>query len=160
MIASRPGWNRTNESFVWLSPGEKKMEPNQLFLICIWWWILLWLILVSVKMLMPLFFFCKTQVPDPASRDLWCHQHCHISCSNYWKIRRKKVPWFSFTFSLVMKIVLDLLKWLKETSFYEKKKRIIMKTWPLHKKKVHIKKKESSWIFRIKEKLILKKIFL
>ena len=32
-----------------------------------------------------------------------------------------KVPWFSFTFKLVIKMVLDVLKWLKETSLYEKK---------------------------------------
>ena len=32
------------------------------------------------------------------------------------------------SFYLVIKIVLDLLKWLKETSFYEKKKELIIKT--------------------------------
>ena len=72
----------------------------------------------------------------------------------------KKVPWFSFSFSLFIKIILDLLKWLKETTFYEKKKEIIIKTWTLHKREDHIKKKESSWIFWIQEKLILKMIFL
>ena len=36
--------------------------------------------------------------------------------------KTKKVPCFSFTFSLVIKIVLDLLKWLKE-----KNGKIIMK---------------------------------
>ena len=37
---------------------------------------------------------------------------------------------------------LDLLRWLKETSYYEKKKEIIKKAWTLHKGKVHIKKRE------------------
>ena len=90
VIPSRPGWSRTNDPFVWLSPGEKKMGPNQLFLICIWWCIWSWLIWVSVKMLMSLFFSAKLKVPDPASRDLWCHQHCHISCRTIEKSKRKK----------------------------------------------------------------------
>ena len=68
------------------SPGEKKMGPNQLFFIwCIWSW-LLWL---SVKILMSFFGFCKIQVADPHSRDLWCDQHWHISCCNNWKNRDK-----------------------------------------------------------------------
>ena len=34
---SRPRWSRTHSLFVWLSPGEKKMRPNQLFFMwCIW----------------------------------------------------------------------------------------------------------------------------
>ena len=37
-------------------------------------------------------------------------------------------------------MVLGLLKWLQETNFYERKKEII-KTWTLHERKVHIKKK-------------------
>ena len=40
-------------------------------------------------------------------------------------------------------MVLDLLKWLKEISFYEIKKEIIIKTLTLHKRKAHIKKKET-----------------
>ena len=38
------------------------------------------------------------------------------------KKSEKKVASFGFTICLVIKMVLDLLKWLKETSFYEKKK--------------------------------------
>ena len=44
-------------------------------------------------------------------------------------------------------MVLDLLKWLKETSFYEKKKEIIKKTWTLHKTKVNMKKRERFYEF-------------
>ena len=44
-------------------------------------------------------------------------------------------------------MVLSLLKVLKETSFYERKKSIIIKTWTLHERKVHIKKKGWVWIF-------------
>ena len=44
-------------------------------------------------------------------------------------------------------MVLDLLKWVKETSFYEKKKKIIIKGSTLHKRKVHIKKKEIVYEF-------------
>ena len=40
-------------------------------------------------------------------------------------------------------MVLDFLKWLKETSFYAKKKKIIIKTRILHKRKVRIKKKKE-----------------
>ena len=60
---SRPRWSRKSIPFVWVSPGEKKMGPNQLFLVwCIW----SWLIWVSVKILITFFGFCKVQVPDPA----------------------------------------------------------------------------------------------
>ena len=44
-------------------------------------------------------------------------------------------------------MVLDLLKWVKETSFYEKKKKNIIKASTLHKRKVHIKKKEITYDF-------------
>ena len=37
---------------------------------------------------------------------------------------------------------LDLLKWLRETSFYEINKEIIIKTQTLHKREVYMKKKE------------------
>ena len=80
---SRLRWSRKSIPFVWLSPGDKKMGMNQLFLVwCIW----SWLIWVSVKILMTLFGFGKIQVPDSASGDLWWHQHGHISCFNPWKI--------------------------------------------------------------------------
>ena len=44
-------------------------------------------------------------------------------------------------------MVLDLLKLFKETTFYEKKKEIIIKTLTLHKREVHIKKKERVYDF-------------
>ena len=48
-------------------------------------------------------------------------------------------------------MVLDILKWLKETSFYEKGKKL----WNhelLHKRKVHIKKKKRVYeLFRIRK---------
>ena len=44
-------------------------------------------------------------------------------------------------------MVPDIVKWLKETSFYENKKKIIIRTWTLHKWKVHIKKKERVYEF-------------
>ena len=70
------------QCFVWLSTGEKKMAPNQLFFDwCIW----SWLISFSVKILITFFYFCKIQVLGPASRNLWWHQHGHISCCNPWK---------------------------------------------------------------------------
>ena len=53
-------------------------------------------------------------------------------------------------------MVLGLLKWLKDTRFYKRKKGIIIKAWTLHERKVHIKKKEEFMDFRIKEKLILR----
>ena len=53
---------------------------------------------------------------------------------------------------LVIKMVLGLLKWFKETSLYERKKEIIIKTLTLLAKKVLIKQKGR---VRIKEKLIL-----
>ena len=53
------GWSSTSKPFVWLSPGQKTMGPNQLFLICIWWCSWSWLIRVSVKTLMSLGFFLQ-----------------------------------------------------------------------------------------------------
>ena len=41
-------------------------------------------------------------------------------------------------------MVLDLLKWLKETSFFEKKKEM-KKHEHLHKRKVQIKKRERTY---------------
>ena len=75
VIPSRPRWSRKNILFVWLSPGEKKVGPNQLFLYGVfdhrwhefqlkYWWLC--------------FDFCKIQAPDPVSGDLWWHQHGHI----------------------------------------------------------------------------------
>ena len=119
VIPSRPRWSRTSNPFVWLSPREKKWDPTNYFLYGVfdlgwyefqlkYWW--LW------------FVFCKIQVPDPAWKDLWCHQHGHISCCNHWKIREKKFLYSVFTFFLVIIMILGLLKCLEETSFYERKK--------------------------------------
>ena len=84
---SRLRWSRKSIPFVWVSPGEKKMGPNQLFLVwCIW----SWLIWVSVKILMTLFGFGKIQEPDLASGDFRWHQHGHIPCFNPWKISAQK----------------------------------------------------------------------
>ena len=87
VIPSIPRWSRTSNPFVWLSPRQKKWDPTNYFLYGVfdlgwyefqlkYWW--LW------------FSFCKIQVPDPAWKDLWCHQHGHIWCCNHWKIREKK----------------------------------------------------------------------
>ena len=56
-------------------------------------------------------------------------------------------------FSLVIRMVLGLLKWLKETRFYERKKNILIKTWTLHERKVHIKKNWRFYEFSDKEKV-------
>ena len=87
VIPSRPGWSRKSIPFVWISPGQKKMGPNHLFLAWCIWSLLIWL---SIKIMMTFLGFCKIQVPDPASRELWWHQQSHISCYNLWKIREKK----------------------------------------------------------------------
>ena len=44
-------------------------------------------------------------------------------------------------------MVLDLLKWLKETGFFEKKRKLLRKHKLLHKRKVHIKKIERAQEF-------------
>ena len=49
-------------------------------------WRLIW---VSVNTLTYCFGFCKTEVPDSVSRDLWCHPNCHISCCNHWNSEKK-----------------------------------------------------------------------
>ena len=53
-------------------------------------------------------------------------------------------------------MVVMVLKWLKETRFYEEKKEIIITTRTLHERKVHVKKKVEFMKFRITEKLILR----
>ena len=50
-------------------------------------------------------------------------------------------------------MVLGLLKCLRETRFCERKKEIIMKTWPLDERKVHIKKKGRVYEFSDKGKI-------
>ena len=61
---------------------------------------------------------------------------------------------FLIQFSLVIRIDLGLLKWLKEIRFCEKKKEIIMKTWNFAQ--------QESWYWeekkrlRVTEKLILR----
>ena len=51
------------------------------------------------------------------------HLKCWWLCFGFCKIQVPEVPLFSFrfTFSLVTRMVLGLLKWLKETRFYNKK---------------------------------------
>ena len=50
-------------------------------------------------------------------------------------------------------MVLSLLKWLKETRFYERKNEIIIKIWTLHERKVHIKKEGRVYEFADKGKV-------
>ena len=38
------------------------------------------------------FSFCKIEVPDYVSRDLWYHQNWHVLYSNHWKFREKRFP--------------------------------------------------------------------
>ena len=49
-------------------------------------------------------------------------------------------------------MVLGLLKSLKETGFYDRKKKIIIKAWTFHEKEVHIKKK--GWVYGFSDKEI------
>ena len=53
-------------------------------------------------------------------------------------------------------MVLGLLKWLKETSFFERKKEIIIKTWTLHERKVHIKERGRVYEFSDKGEVDIK----
>ena len=50
-------------------------------------------------------------------------------------------------------MVLGLLKWLEEKNFYDGKKETIIKAWPLHKRKTHIKKKGRVYEFSDKVKV-------
>ena len=91
VIPWRPGCSRTSDSFVWLQKRKRWAATNYFLYVFddvfdhgsyefqLKYWCLC-------------FFSCKIQVSDPASRDLWCHKHCHISCSNHWEIRKKIVP--------------------------------------------------------------------
>ena len=53
-------------------------------------------------------------------------------------------------------MILGLLKWLKETSFFERKKEIIIKTWTLHERKIHIKKRGRVYEFSDKREVDIK----
>ena len=44
-------------------------------------------------------------------------------------------------------MVLDFLNWLKQTGFYEERKKLLEKHELLHKNKVHINKKERVYEF-------------
>ena len=63
-----------------LCSGEKKMGPNQLFLV----WCLI-MVEISFSLNTNNFFLVseKKQVSDPADRDIGWHQHGHISCFNH-----------------------------------------------------------------------------
>ena len=50
-------------------------------------------------------------------------------------------------------MILGLLKWLKETRFYERKNEIMIKTWTLYERKAHIKKKQRVYEFLGKGKV-------
>ena len=140
----RPEWSRISNPFVRLSPGEKKMGPQLIFFSHVFdgvfdhsWYTF------QLKYWCLCFFFCKTQVQDPA---LWCRQYCHISRCNHWK----KSSLFQFHV-FPCKMVSNLLKWLKETSFYEKRKKL-QRHELLHKRTVHIKKKERVYeLFGLKK---------
>ena len=88
VIPSRPRWSRTSIPFVWLSPGEKRWDPINYFFYGVFdhgWYEF------QLKYWQLCFGFCKIQAQDPASRDIWWHQHGHTSCCNQWKIREEKV---------------------------------------------------------------------
>ena len=50
-------------------------------------------------------------------------------------------------------MLLGLLKLLKETRFYERKKKNIIMAWALHERKVHIEKKRRAYQFLDKGKV-------
>ena len=94
------------------------------------------------------FGFCKIEVPDFVSRDLWCHQNCHICCS-LWKFREKNVPSFGFIFLFIMKIN-EVFKTVKKNiSFYERKN--------IYYKNMKFARKEKFilWIFQMRKTFIL-----
>ena len=84
IFTSRPGWSRTNNPFVWLSPGEKKIGTTSYSLSGVFdngWYEF------RLKYWCPCFVFCKIQVLHFASKDPWYHQRWHILCCN---LKRKK----------------------------------------------------------------------
>ena len=86
--------------------GERKEGAIQLFLICIWWYIWSWKLKCQILL---------QRISDASN--IFTHHAVTIEK----KSERKK---FNFSFCLVIKMVLDPLKWLRK-SFYEKKKEII-----------------------------------
>ena len=118
VIPSRSKWSRTSNPFVWLSSGEKKMEPNQLFLICIWWCVRSWLIWVSIKILIFFGGFSTKLKCQILLQGIFDATNIVI----YHAVTNKKVSWISFTFCLVIKMVLDLLKWLKNKLLWKREK--------------------------------------
>ena len=66
----------------------------------------------------------------------------------------KRLLWFSFTFCIVIKMFLCLLKWLKITGMYVRKK---LRKYELSSKgKWILQRKEEFMHFRIKEKWMLR----
>ena len=78
------------------------------------------------------FGFCKTEVPDSVSRDLWCYQNWHGAIENS---ESKKFLNLASHFFLWWRLG-GLLKWLKETSFCERKEEVITKTSTLLGRKI------------------------
>ena len=86
----------------------------------------------QLKYLRLCFGFCKTEVPDSVSRDLWCYQNWHEAIENS---ESKKVLNLASHFFLWWRLR-GLLKWLKEKSFCERKEEIITKKWTLLGRKI------------------------
>ena len=114
VIPSRPRWNRTGNPFVWLLQQRKRWSLTNYFLYGIfdhgWYEFQLKYWCLS------LLFFLQN------SRAWSCFEGSLMPPVTIKKSERKKSFLIQFHVFLVIEIVLDLLKWLKATSFYEKRK--------------------------------------
>ena len=123
------------------SQEEKKKGPTNVFLYAVFdhgWYDF------QLKYWCFCFGFCRIQVTDPASRDLWCEQHWHVSCCNPWKIKGKKFLNLISHLPLQWRLV-GYFKMFKRNKFLRKKERL------LHKQLCT----KWNFILREKENLIL-----
>ena len=144
MLTFKYQMKQDRHPFVWLSPRQKKLEPYQLFLIwCIWSW-LTWFsntdnfVLVSAKLK------CQIRFQEiSGTTNVVIYHAATIAKSD--KISS------SIEFPLKNRMVLGLLKWLKNTFLWKKEK----KSWRhnLPRKESYVKKKERVYEFLDKGKV-------
>ena len=121
------------------------MEPNQLFLTwCVW----SWLIWVLVKMLITWSWFLQnSSARSYFKRSLIPPLWSYIMLQTL-KNQRTKCSWIQFHVFTCNQNGFRLLKWLKETRFYKRKKKIIIETWTLYSMQEVGRKKKLARCFK------------
>ena len=111
---------------MWLFPGEKKWDPTNHF--NHGWYEF------QLKYWNLCFDFCKTEVLDPTSRDIWSRQHYMLYHDEIIKKSDKKSSLIQFHISYYSQDYGCILKCLKEAYVSEKERKKLLQKYELSKK--------------------------